>query len=143
MIKSLWKFAKWIMSVVVLVVVLFVLFGSCGKDTDTTDNDVVIEETEEVDSAEVAEEETAEERLDAKLDEIDAFTAAQEYGEENFSNFKVSFLDQLDGYEAVAKDENTWRFKCKCSVDGVSCWMFADVTGTTANPKVTYFEVHE
>lgn len=90
-----------------------------------------------------AEQEALNEKLNEKLDEIDALTAVQEYGEQNYSSFKMSLLNQIDGLEQYAKDENTWSIKSKCTVDGVECWVFAEVTGSTSNPEVTYFEIHE
>jgi len=216
MIKSAWKFFKWICSVVVLIAIIAFLFASCDKDdknTDTIKEETKTESTEaytfdvqsligktvsearkafadsethgytytflydgvdlgfdeptdfddyyiiesvsgsgkkydlnivdkEMNEKE-AEQEALNEKLNEKLDEIDALTAVKEYGEQNYSDFKMSLLNQIDGLEQYAKDENTWSIKSKCTVDGVECWLFAEVTGTTANPEVSYFEVHK
>lgn len=211
MIKSAWKIFKWICSVVVLIVIIAVLFGSCGKDnkdsnanTETKEEysfdvqslkgksiaeareafadseehgyeytflydgeDLGFDEPSDFDDVYIvesvsgsgkkynlnvvdkemvekeAEQDAMNEKLNEKLDEIDALTAVEEYGKQNYSDFNMSLINQVDGLEQYAKDENTWSIKSKCTVDGVECWLFAEVTGTTANPEVTYFEVHE
>ena len=146
MFKSIKAIISWLASVAVLVVALCIIFPSCNKDnvgsTGKTDNSSVkIEETAKPSSTEI--ELTAEEKLNEILDEDAAYTAAIEYGKKNYSNFKVSLVNMADGFEQYAKDDCTWRIKTKCQVDGVECWMFADVTGNTNNPEVSYFEVHE
>lgn len=210
MIKSVWKFIKWLICVIVLVAIVATIFTSCnktnGKDNDAVKNEAVsytfdvnsltgktIAEAREAfaesenygyqytflldgvdmgfdapsdfddqyivesvsgngkkfnlnikDIEEIANE-TEQERLQSvlseKLDDIDALTAVEDYGKAQFGeSFKIGILDE---YEAIAKDENTWTIKSRCKIDGVEHWVFADVTGTSLNPQVTYFEVHK
>jgi len=85
--------------------------------------------------------------LEAKLSPPHAWTTVQAYGKAQFPNgFKLHYTK--DKLAETAENKNTWFLKATCDVTddfgkthkGKVCE--ARVTGTTDNPKVTYFIVY-
>lgn len=87
------------------------------------------------------------EALNAKLTSASAWSAMREYGKNSFPyGFKLHNISSK--LAERPDDENTWFLKAKCTITNqynakYSTVCEAKVTGTTDNPKVTYFYVYE
>lgn len=82
-----------------------------------------------------------EDRLEKKLSSVNALTACELYGEQNYQNFSIhKILGQIAEY---AYDEDTWYMKYSVDYNGyenraMECY----VTGTSENPVVSKFLVY-
>jgi len=87
-----------------------------------------------------------EKTLTDKLDPYYAWTAAQEYGKEQYPyGFKLHYIMGKLAQEPV--DENIWFLKATCTVENaygnkIDMNCEAQVTGTTNNPVVVDFKVY-
>lgn len=81
---------------------------------------------------------------DEGLDEYTAWYAAEDYGKQNYSSFKLHYY--LGKLAATEESENTWFLKATCEYETIYGKMNgtceARVTGTELNPIVTYFIVY-
>lgn len=79
--------------------------------------------------------------LEEKLSIVNAMTACEQYGKQNYRNFKIhSILGKIAEY---ADDENTWFLKYNVDYDGYeNRTMECYVTGTSAAPVVSRFLVY-
>ena len=84
---------------------------------------------------------TREETLESKLSDIEAMTACDQYGKQNYRNFKLhSIVGEIAKY---ASDDDTWFFKYKVDADGhEQLTMECYVTGTTDNPIIKEFNIY-
>lgn len=82
-----------------------------------------------------------EEALESKLGVIEAMTACEQYGKQNYRNFKMhSVLGKIAEY---ASDDDTWFLKYKVDADGYEqLTMECYVTGTSDSPIVKQFTVY-
>lgn len=82
-----------------------------------------------------------EEALEKKLGIVESMTACQQYGERNYSGFKMhSILGKIAEY---ASDDDTWFLKYTVDADGrKNMTMECSVTGTSANPAVKSFMIY-
>lgn len=83
----------------------------------------------------------AEAALEEKLTVVSAWLAAKNYGKSLYGeDFEIhNFTKKIAEY---AEDENTWFLKAKCTVAGVEKTCEVLVSGTTAAPEVTSFDVY-
>lgn len=83
-----------------------------------------------------------EEALESKLGVIEAMTACEQYGKQNYRNFKMhSVLGKIAEY---ASDDDTWFLKYKVDADGYEqLTMECYVTGTSDSPIVKKFTIYQ
>lgn len=94
----------------------------------------------EVRSVSSIEQDKMEEALKEKLETGSAWIAAEKYGEAEYGDFELHYI--LGQIAIYAEDENTWHLKAECTVFGIDKVCEAEVTGTSDNPEVIYFEVY-
>lgn len=115
-------------------------------DLDSSNKEVTfyVNHTENIERIE--KEDQQRKQLEAKLDPIDAWEAAQSYGKKQYPyGFKLHYL--VGRLAERPEDDNTWFLKATCTIENeygnkydANCE--AKVTGTTDNPVVTYFVVY-
>lgn len=85
-------------------------------------------------------------QLEEKLDPVDAWEAAQNYGKQQYPyGFKLHYL--VGRLAESPADDNTWFLKATCTVENqygnkYDATCEAKVTGTSDNPRVISFNVY-
>ena len=85
--------------------------------------------------------------LESKLGHINACQAVEEYGKEQYPfGFKLHYLKDLQGYQMVGENNDTWRIQCGVTITNAYGASYdatcqAEITGTNDAPEVTDFVV--
>ena len=107
--------------------------NSGKKVTLSVDYATVLEEDKEA--------EARQEALESKLGIVESMTACEQYGKQNYRNFKMHSI--VGKIAETVVDENTWMLKYKVDAnDYKDLVMECYVTGTSESPVVTKFDVY-
>lgn len=85
--------------------------------------------------------------LESKLGHINACQAAEEYGKEQYPfGFKLHYMKDLQGYQMVGENNDTWRIQCGVTITNAYGASYdatcqAEITGSNDAPEVTDFVV--
>lgn len=85
--------------------------------------------------------------LESKLGHINACQAVEEYGKEQYPfGFKLHYMKDLQGYQMVGENNDTWRIQCGVTITNAYGASYdatcqAEITGSNEAPEVTDFVV--
>ena len=85
--------------------------------------------------------------LENKLGHINACQAVEEYGKEQYPfGFKLHYMKDLQGYQMVGENNDTWRIQCGVTITNAYGASYdatcqAEITGSNDAPEVTDFVV--
>lgn len=85
--------------------------------------------------------------LESKLGHINACQAVEEYGKEQYPfGFKLHYMKDLQGYQMVGENNDTWRIQCGVTITNAYGASYdatcqAEITGSNKAPEVTDFVV--
>lgn len=85
--------------------------------------------------------------LESKLGHINACQAVEKYGKEQYPfGFKLHYLKDLQGYQMVGENNDTWRIQCGVTITNAYGASYdatcqAEITGSNEAPEVTDFVV--
>lgn len=85
--------------------------------------------------------------LESKLGHINACQAVEEYGKEQYPfGFKLHYMKDLQGYQMVGENNDTWRIQCGVTITNAYGASYdatcqAEITGSNETPEVTDFVV--
>lgn len=108
--------------------------GELKVDEGNKTVEVALVLTSNIEAAEV------ESSLEEKFPVADAWSAAEEYGEQEYLDFKLHYMTGV--IDASADDADTWSLKAECTVNGKDKICEAKVTGTSDDPEVVEFDVY-
>ena len=85
--------------------------------------------------------------LESKLGHINACQAVEKYGKEQYPfGFKLHYMKDLQGYQMVGENNDTWRIQCGVTITNAYGASYdatcqAEITGSNEAPEVTDFVV--
>lgn len=85
--------------------------------------------------------------LESKLGHINACQAVEKYGKEQYPfGFKLHYMKDLQGYQMVGENNDTWRIQCGVTITNAYGASYdatcqAEITGSNDAPEVTDFVV--
>ena len=85
--------------------------------------------------------------LESKLGHINACQAVEEYSKEQYPfGFKLHYMKDLQGYQMVGENNDTWRIQCGVTITNAYGASYdatcqAEITGSNEAPEVTDFVV--
>lgn len=86
--------------------------------------------------------------LESKLGHINACQAVEKYGKEQYPfGFKLHYLKDLQGYQMVGENNDTWRIQCGVTITNAYGASYdatcqAEITGSNESPEIVSFDVY-